>query len=108
MSSRTPKFRITVLKRTLNQDLAEQVLDNEHKEVGRCGHFEDGQEALTEEYDVIPEGFCPWAWADIRKDIWALAMGANIPGMRRPGTVISGCTNWLRPVIFKIERLGEG
>jgi uncharacterized repeat protein (TIGR04076 family) len=27
-----------------------------------------------------------------------------MPGFRRRGTVITGCTDWFRPVIFKVER----
>jgi uncharacterized repeat protein (TIGR04076 family) len=107
MSFQTPRFRITVVKRTLNLDLIEKYGIDEHRDMGRCKHFEDGQECVAEEYDSIPEGFCNWAWADIRKDIWALARGANMPVMRQPGTMISGCTNWFRPVIFRIERLED-
>ena len=94
-----------------NRDLLDEYLSEEYQDLGPCERFSEGQEFVLEGYGemaTVPEGFCAWAWADIRKDIWALAMGANIPGMRQPGTVISGCTNWLRPVIFKIERLGEG
>jgi uncharacterized repeat protein (TIGR04076 family) len=83
MSFEMPKCRITVLKRTLNQDL------------------------IDDPYGV-PEDFsgrCVWAWADIRKDIMTVAMGANMPGIKQPGTVITGCTDWLRPVIFKVERV---
>jgi uncharacterized repeat protein (TIGR04076 family) len=57
---------------------------------------------------VVPEDFCAhcaWAWADIRKGILTVAMGANMPGIRQPGTVITDCTDWLRPVIFKVERM---
>jgi uncharacterized repeat protein (TIGR04076 family) len=57
---------------------------------------------------LMPEDFCAccaWAWADIRKDILTVAYGGDMPGMRQRGTVITGCTDWLRPVIFKVERM---
>ncbi len=105
MSSAMPKCKITVLKRTLNQDLINQYLDDEYKDTGPCECFTDGQEIVIEDYSIVPDGFCASAWADIRKDILTVAMGANMPGIKQRGTVITGCTDWFRPVIFKVERL---
>ena len=64
-----PKCKITVLKRTINQDLIDAYLDDEYKGISLCDCFRDGQEILVEDYSVVPEGFCASAWADIRKDI---------------------------------------
>ena len=105
MSFEMPKCKITVLKRTINQDLIDEYLDNEYKGIGLCDCFRDGQEILIEDYSIVPKGFCASAWADIRKDILTIAMGANIPGIKQPGTFITGCTDWFRPVIFKVERM---
>jgi len=66
-----------------------------------------GAETIIEDYSVVPDGFCASAWADIRKDILAVAMGANMPRVRQLGTVITGCTDWFRPVIFKVERIAN-
>jgi uncharacterized repeat protein (TIGR04076 family) len=107
MSFEMPKCRITVLKRTINQDLIDEYLDDEYKGIGLCDCLRDGQEIVIEDYSVVPEGFCASAWADIRKDILTVAMGANTPGMRQPGTVITSCTDWFRPVIFKVERIAN-
>jgi uncharacterized repeat protein (TIGR04076 family) len=57
---------------------------------------------------ALPEDFvarCAWAWADIRRDILTVAYGGDIPGMKQRGTVITGCTDWFRPVIFEVERM---
>jgi uncharacterized repeat protein (TIGR04076 family) len=105
MPTEMPKCRVTVLRRTVNQDLMDQYLEDPYRSIGPCECFEDGQEILIEDYSSVPEGFCASAWADIRKDILAVAMGANMPGIRQPGTVIVGCTDWFRPVIFKVERV---
>jgi uncharacterized repeat protein (TIGR04076 family) len=102
-----PKCKITVLKRTINQDLIDEYLDDPYRDIGRCECFEEGQEFVIDPA-TVPEDFCArcaWAWADIRKDILAVASGADMVGMRQPGTVITGCTDWLRPVIFKVERM---
>jgi uncharacterized repeat protein (TIGR04076 family) len=53
----------------------------------------------------MPEGFCPWAWADIRKEILAAATGSDLSWIKKPGTIITGCTDWFRPVIFRVERM---
>ncbi len=108
MSLQLPRCRITVLKRTINQDLIDEYLINEYQGTGRCESFEDGQEFVIESEEqlaTVPEGFCAWAWADIRKDIVAVATGADQPGFKRRGTAVTGCTDWFRPVIFKVERM---
>jgi uncharacterized repeat protein (TIGR04076 family) len=103
-----PKCKVTVLKRTIDRDLIHEYLEDEYQDIGPCECFTDGQEILIEDYAVVPEGFCPSAWADIRKDILAVAMGANMPGIKQPGTIIAGCLDWFRPVIFKVERVEGG
>jgi len=107
MSFEMPKCKVTVLRRSLAQDLIDEYLEDEFGAIGPCELFREGQEIVIEDYAAVPEGFCASAWADIRKDILAVAMGADMPGMRSPGTVIAGCADWFRPVIFKIERLGK-
>jgi len=96
---------ITVLKRTVNRDLIDEYVDDEYKNIGACERFSDGQEFVVDAAAEPPDGFCAWAWADIRKDILTVAFGADVPGINRRGTVITGCTDWFRPVIFKVERL---
>ena len=52
-----------------------------------------------------PPGFCGWAWADIQRDVAHLALGGDFPWIKQKGTMISTCTDGLRPVVFKLERL---
>lgn len=104
MSPELYNCRITVVKRMLNQDLAEQYLDVED-EIVLCEQFGDGQEFVVEQPYQVPEGFCPWAWADIRSDIMIITTGGDPPWMKQRGTLITGCTDWFRPVIFKVERV---
>ncbi len=105
MSLQMPRSRVTVLKRTINQELVDEYLVDECKGLGLCDCFEEGQEIVIEDYSVVPDGFCASAWADIRRDILTVAMGADIPGIRQPGTAISSCADWFRPVLFKVERM---
>ena len=97
------KCRITVLKRTVNEDLASEYLKSEGPLVV-CDAFKDGQQFIAEGWDP-PPGFCAWAWADLRGEIQALIAGANYPHIKKPGVSICGCTDWFRPVIFKLERV---
>ncbi len=110
MSWEMPKCKITVLKRTINQDLIDEYVEDAYRDIGPCESFRDGQEFVIESEEAlsaVPEGFCAWAWADIRKDILAVATGANMPGFRRRGTAVTGCSDWFRPVIFKVERMED-
>ena len=70
-----------------------------------CSVFKEGQEFVVGEDGEMPEGFCHWAWNDIYKKVVTLMYGGNFPWMREQGTSISCCTDGLRPVIFKLERI---
>ena len=109
MPTAMPKCKISVLKRTVHSDLIDKYLEDEYKHRGPCEMFEEGQEFIVEPW-TMPEKFsqcCPWAWADIRHDILTMASGGNMPGIKQKGTLITGCRDWFRPVIFKVERIDE-
>ena len=108
MSMKLPKCKITVLKRTVNEDLVAEYLGDEFQNTGPCDCFKDGQEFVLEaiaDFHKVPKDFCDWAWGDIRKDIMTVAYGGNVAGIKQRGTIITGCTDWFRPVIFKVERM---
>jgi uncharacterized repeat protein (TIGR04076 family) len=111
MSMKLPTCKITVLKRTVNHDLIREYLEGEDKSTGFCECFHDGQEFILKseaDFQQVPQDFCDWAWADIRRDILTVAFGGNMPGMKQKGTLVTGCTDWFRPVIFKVERMENG
>ncbi|MFA9562846.1 MAG: hypothetical protein ACERKU_10960, partial [Nitrospirota bacterium] len=90
MSSEMPKCKIPVLKRIINQDLIDEYLDDSYKDTGLCECVREKEEFVIDPL-VVPEDFCArcvWAWADIHKNILTVAMGANMPRIRQPGTVI--------------------
>lgn len=110
MSSEMSKCRITVLKRTIHRDLVEEYVDDASQDLAPCEVLEEGQEFILEGFEglvTVPEGFCDWAWADLRDDILAVATGASYPRLKQEGMIITGCSDWLRPVIFKIERMED-
>jgi uncharacterized repeat protein (TIGR04076 family) len=101
-----PQVKITVLKKTLNPELAEQYCIDS---VTSCPCFEAGQVFTCGL--AKPEGFCDWAWRDIHPMVAVLLTGGNFSHgifkgwMKNDGTMIGCCTDGIRPVIFGIERI---
>ncbi len=101
------KVKITVLRRSFNEDLA--------KEYGvtglqRCEAVKDGQVF----YAGLgkPEGFCDGAWHTIYPYWFALANGAKTfwykdSWVRHEGVAVACCNDGLRPVYFKLEATDE-
>ena len=102
------KCRITVLKRTINKDLAKEYCQSD---VNFCPRFKEG-DIFYAEFDP-PENFCGWAWNDIYRYVSVLLSGGNYNSgvfdgwMKRKDEVIACCTDAIRPVIFKIELMKE-
>lgn len=69
-----------------------------------CTRVKVGEEFISKGMQM-PEKFCSWAWADIQRDVVHLSLGGDFPWIRQKGVMISCCTDGLRPVIFKLERL---
>lgn len=106
--------KITVLRRMSNPDLIEEYTPEDEPGWRLCEHFQEGQEFMVEmegreefmvEMDTVPKDFCVWAWAAIEKDVSILALGGNAPWINKQGVLISCCTDGLRPVVFKLERV---
>jgi uncharacterized repeat protein (TIGR04076 family) len=105
------KCKITVLKRTINQDLAQEYIA---MPVGPCESFTEGQEFVFTPIMDRPQGFCDWAWNDIYKTVISLARGGNFSDglfqnwMKDSHSMITCCTDGIRPVIFKVEIFDDG
>lgn len=103
-----PRVRITVAKRVVHMDLIGEHVDAVAfpQDAGPCPVWTDGQEFIIEgSWPERPAGFCDWAWSDIQRDVTMILLGADLPWLKTPGTAIACCTDGLRPVTFKIERL---
>jgi uncharacterized repeat protein (TIGR04076 family) len=99
-------IRITVLKTLYNQELAEEYRrPDSHK--GPCPRYNEEPEFYVKHIDEPPEGFCMWAWNDIHKFVLALMTGADFAGMKEVNTFIASCTDGIKPVIFKLERIAD-
>ena len=94
--------KITVLKRTIHQDLYEELRG---KQGNLCEVFTEGQEFRIDGPSFAPpEGFCAWAWADIRPMLHGVQGGMRYGGS---DAFVACCTDGFRPVLFKIEMVQE-
>jgi uncharacterized repeat protein (TIGR04076 family) len=89
------KCRITVLRKSFNEDFYTLY---PYGAAGACGRLEEGQVFIVDNRWDPPEGFCLWAWSDLRPSIHSLFAGHPLP-------MIACCTDGLRPVTFKLERI---
>lgn len=101
------KVRITVLRREFYPELAEEYL-TEGRAVGPCPLLAEGDSFLYEGGARMPEGFCPWAWADIYRSVSAISLGgSHRPWTRRDGETVDCCTDGIRPVVFRVAAVEE-
>ena len=102
------KVRITVLKTTLDEELARQY---GVPGLTACPMLRAGQ-VFYADY-AKPEGLCDEAWKAIYQYVFALAHGAGEElfyfgdWIREKGVAICSCNDGLRPVIFKLEATDE-
>jgi uncharacterized repeat protein (TIGR04076 family) len=89
------KCKITVLKKSFNEELYRQY---PYGAASACGRLEEGQVFVTNNRWDPPEGFCHWAWSDLRPTIHSIHAGHAVPA-------IGCCTDGLRPVTFKLEQI---
>lgn len=102
------KVRITVLKTTLDKELAAEY---GAEGLTACPMMSEGQ-VFYADY-AKPQGFCDEAWKAIYQYVFALSHGARKEvfyygdWIRKPGVAICSCNDGLRPVIFKLEATDE-
>ena len=100
-------IKITVIKTSTFKDLQTYAVS----EIKPCHVLKEGQE-FTTTYEK-PNGFCDWAWNDIHPYVSAMLAGGNFAEgmykgwMKDKNTVIACCTDGLRPVVFRIEKIEE-
>jgi len=94
--------KITVLKK-LETGAVLKEFGGEGVEAA-CPSVKLGQEFISKGI-AMPAGFCSWAWADIQRDVAHLALGGDFPWIKQKGKMVSCCTDGLRPVLFKLERI---
>jgi len=99
------KIRITVLKRFTPSEVFETSPVTPAKPIGACELYKDGQEFVVDKDWRMPEGFCTSAWNTIYCYVRTLIFGGDLPWYKEKGVSIACCSDGLRPVIFKLERI---
>ncbi len=101
-----PKIKVTVIKKISPDQIFDEPIKHPSGDIIKtCTSFEEGEEFLIENLKK-PEKFCGWAWRDIYKDLSVLDFGGDF-SWSEPNEAITCCTDGMRPVIFKLERLEE-
>jgi uncharacterized repeat protein (TIGR04076 family) len=97
-----------VLKTLHHEDLAEEYRRPDVPK-GPCPFFKEGDQFTVDYLVQRPEGFdCDWAWDDIHKVLMVLMLKGDYgTWMKNPNNFITCCTDGVKPVVFKIERLEE-
>ena len=100
------KVRVTVVKKVNNKDMFGDSPPVGFTANPVCDMLEVGQEFISENC-ACPEGLCAWAFADIQRDISHLSLGGHFTWKKKKGTMLSCCTDGVRPVVFKLERIED-
>ena len=98
------KIKITVLRRSINEDFAREYTKDK---IELCSKNSEGQVYISVD-GAKPKNFCDYAWIDIYKYVFALLFKGNFDRwMRDSNTIITCCTDGIRPVFYKIERMED-
>ena len=98
------KLKITVLKKFNPKDVFGRDYINPRGEiVPTCYVFDEGEEFIIENLER-PEKFCGWGWKTVVKDLELLDSGEDVT-WSESGVIYSSCTDGIRPVVFKLERI---
>ena len=97
------RVKMTILKKLSSRDIFGDSPPMGQATEG-CRQFDVGQEFIVGEDGGMPEGFCHWAWNDIYKVVTTLMYGGSFSG-KKDAQIVRCCTDGLRPVIFKLERI---
>jgi len=97
------RVKMTILKKLSSRDIfGDNPPTGQATEA--CRQFDVGQEFIVGEDGGMPEGFCHWAWNDIYKVVTTLMYGGSFSS-KKDTPIVRCCTDGLRPVIFKLERI---
>ena len=100
------RVKITVLKTTLDRDLAEEY---GAEGLTACPMLREGQVFIANGW-MKPEGLCDSAWSSLSPFVMTLAHGGEnlYEGwMKNPRSAMISCNDGFRPVSFYIEALDE-
>ena len=103
--SRRSRVKITVMRRFAPSEVFTKSPVSPVEPLEACKVYSDGQEFTIEADGRMPEGFCTSAWNTIYPMVRTLSFGGNPPWYKEKGVAVECCTDGLRPVIFKLEKI---
>jgi uncharacterized repeat protein (TIGR04076 family) len=99
------KLKITVVKKLSAEDIYGKNLPVTPKYPHLCDRLTEGQEFIVRDTGAMPEGFCPWAWDDLARVVLHLQFGGEFAFNEESNMIAACCTDAIRPVMFKVEKL---
>lgn len=103
--TRKNKLKITVLRTLDPLRLFSNLPVTLNQPLGPCQIFSEGQEIFVDVNLKMPKGFCETAWRNFYHNIRVLGYDGKLPFFKESNIAINSCSDGMRPVIFKIERL---
>ena len=100
------KIKITVIKRFSPEDVFGHEYKTPNGEIVEKCSLKEGQEWISENGEM-PEDFCGWAWVDLSRSIHVLRFGGNFKDWAEDGIMYNACSDGVRPVCFKLERIED-
>jgi len=102
------RVKITVLKKVdpdiiFNGDIPYRP--NTDRQYTICDAFEEGAEFIVGRDREMPQGFCTSAWKSIGSSLSVIQWGGDYYPNLPEGTAITCCSDGIRPVSFKLERI---
>jgi uncharacterized repeat protein (TIGR04076 family) len=102
------KVKITVVRRFNPSEVFNKSPAETTRPFPICDQFTDGQEFIVGEDGRMPSpDFCNAAWEALWEPVRTLAFGGNYPWFKEKGVSINCCTDGVRPVVFKLQRIEE-
>ena len=98
-------MKITVLKRFNPSEVFENDPVTLAKPLAACELYRDGQEFTVGEDGKMSNGFCTSTLQTIFPNVRTLSFGGNLPWFKQKGVSVNCCSDSLRPVVFKLERI---
>jgi uncharacterized repeat protein (TIGR04076 family) len=101
------KVKITVIRKFNPKEVfGHEVVRHDTGNIIPTCSMEKGKEYLVDNLYEMPDDFCPRVWYETH-DILSMFFYGSDFDYPEPGVTYFPCRDGVRPVVFKIERLGR-
>ncbi|MHA3962982.1 MAG: TIGR04076 family protein [Candidatus Thorarchaeota archaeon SMTZ1-45] len=99
------RVKITVIKTFSPEEVFGHEILRDGKPIQACS-YEVGEEFIMDHHLNRPKEFCGQAWHDLYNTLMIYYYGGDYD-YPEPGVTYQPCSDGIRPVIFKIEKMRE-